>query len=52
VLAEFYLGQLLEKEGRTTEAVTSYREFLSHRENSTARLPQIAEARAAVRRLT
>jgi len=51
ILAEFYLAKVYEREGRKTEAVTAYQEFLGHFENSTARLPQIAEARAALKRL-
>jgi tetratricopeptide (TPR) repeat protein len=51
VLAQFYLGKVYEKEGKKTEAINAYQEFLNHFENSTARLPQIAEARAALKRL-
>jgi len=51
VLAEFYLAQVYEREGKKTQAINAYQEFLSHFENSTAKLPQIAEARAAVKRL-
>jgi tetratricopeptide (TPR) repeat protein len=50
-LAQFYLGKVLEQTGKKAEAVNAYQEFLSHFENSTARLPQIAEARAALKRL-
>jgi TolB-like protein len=50
-LAQFYLGKLLEQSGKKPEAVNTYQEFLAHFENSTARLPQIAEARAALKRL-
>jgi hypothetical protein len=50
-LAQFYLGRVLEQTGRKAEAISSYKEFLSHFENSTAKLPQIAEARAALKRL-
>ncbi|MFY9532200.1 MAG: protein kinase [Candidatus Acidiferrales bacterium] len=50
-LAQFYLAKLLEQEGKKSEAINSYQEFLSHFENSSARLPQIAEARAALKRL-
>jgi tetratricopeptide (TPR) repeat protein len=50
-LAQFYLGRVLEQTGKKTEAVNAYQEFLSHFENSTAKLPQIAEARAALKRL-
>jgi tetratricopeptide (TPR) repeat protein/tRNA A-37 threonylcarbamoyl transferase component Bud32 len=50
-LAQFYLGRVLEQTGRKADAISSYKEFLSHFENSTAKLPQIAEARAALKRL-
>jgi tetratricopeptide (TPR) repeat protein len=50
-LAQFYLGRVLEQTGRKADAISAYKEFLSHFENSTAKLPQIAEARAALKRL-
>jgi predicted negative regulator of RcsB-dependent stress response len=50
-LAQFYLGKALEQTGKKAEAVNAYQEFLGHFENSTAKLPQIAEARAALKRL-
>jgi DNA-binding winged helix-turn-helix (wHTH) protein/tetratricopeptide (TPR) repeat protein len=50
-LADFYLGKALEHEGKKTEAVKSYRAFLSHFEHSSAALPQINEARNAVLRM-
>jgi tetratricopeptide (TPR) repeat protein/tRNA A-37 threonylcarbamoyl transferase component Bud32 len=50
-LAQFYLARVLEQTGRKAEAISAYKEFLSHFENSTAKLPQIAEARAALKRL-
>ncbi|MBI1940244.1 MAG: hypothetical protein HYS33_01910 [Acidobacteria bacterium] len=50
-LAKFYLGEILEREGQKAEAINHYQEFLGHFENSTAKLPQIAEARAALKRL-
>ena len=50
-LADFYLGKVLEKNGKKAEAINAYREFLSHFEKSSARLPQITEARAALKRL-
>jgi tetratricopeptide (TPR) repeat protein len=50
-LAQFYLGKVLEQTGKRTEALSAYQNFLGHFENSTAKLPQIAEARAAVKRL-
>jgi serine/threonine protein kinase/tetratricopeptide (TPR) repeat protein/TolB-like protein len=51
MLAQFYLGKLLEQNGKKAEAINAYQEFLGHFENSTAKLPQIAEARAALKRL-
>jgi tetratricopeptide (TPR) repeat protein/tRNA A-37 threonylcarbamoyl transferase component Bud32 len=50
-LAQFYLGRVLEQTGKKGEAINAYQEFLSHFENSTAKLPQIAEGRAALKRL-
>jgi len=50
-LSEFYLGKVLEQTGRKDEAIKEYLQFLSHFENSPARLPQIAECRAALKRL-
>jgi len=50
-LAQFYLARVMEQTGKKAEAINAYQEFLSHFENSTAKLPQIAEARAALKRL-
>ena len=50
-LADFYLGRDLEETGKKADAINAYKEFLSHFENSTAKLPQIPEARAALKRL-
>jgi len=50
-LVHFYLGQLLEATGKRDPAINEYREFLSHLENSHARLPEIEEARSALKRL-
>jgi tetratricopeptide (TPR) repeat protein len=50
-LVHFYLGRVLEQTGRKAEAINAYKEFLGHSENSSAKLPQIAEARAALKRL-
>jgi tetratricopeptide (TPR) repeat protein len=50
-LANFYLGKVLEQSGKKAEAISAYKECLSHFENSNAKLPQIAEARAALKRL-
>jgi tetratricopeptide (TPR) repeat protein len=51
ILAQFYLGRVLEQTGRKADAISAYKEFLSHFENSSAKLPQIPEARAALKRL-
>jgi tetratricopeptide (TPR) repeat protein len=50
-LAQFYLAKILEQQGKKAEAISAYQEFLSHFENSSARLPQIPEARDALKRL-
>jgi DNA-binding winged helix-turn-helix (wHTH) protein/TolB-like protein/Tfp pilus assembly protein PilF len=50
-LADFYLGKVLEGEGKKADAMKSYRAFLSHFDHSKAALPQINEARTAVQRL-
>jgi len=50
-LTQFYLGKVLEQTGKKAEASKAYQEFLGRFEHSTAKLPQIAEARAAVKRL-
>jgi tetratricopeptide (TPR) repeat protein len=51
LLARVHLAQVREKTGRRTEAAEWYRFFLSSFEHSAAKLPQIAEARAALKRL-
>jgi DNA-binding winged helix-turn-helix (wHTH) protein/TolB-like protein/Flp pilus assembly protein TadD len=50
-LSQFYLGKVFEKEGKKTDAITSYETFLSHFDHSTAHLPQIKEARSAIQRM-
>jgi serine/threonine protein kinase/Flp pilus assembly protein TadD len=51
LLCHFYLGQVYEATGKREQAVSEYREFLSPFEGSARRLPQISEARAALKRL-
>ncbi len=51
LLCHFYLGQIYETTGKRDQAVNEYQEFLSHFENSRTRLPQVGEARAALKRL-
>jgi tetratricopeptide (TPR) repeat protein/predicted Ser/Thr protein kinase len=50
-LCHFYLGQLYEATGKREQAVNEYQEFASHFEGSKTRLPQVTEARAALKRL-
>jgi tetratricopeptide (TPR) repeat protein len=50
-LADFYLGKALEGQGKTADAMKSYRVFLSHFDHSKAALPQINEARSAIQQL-
>jgi eukaryotic-like serine/threonine-protein kinase len=51
ILARFYLGQVYEATGKRDQAVNEYQEFLSHFEGSKAKLPQISEAKSALKRL-
>ncbi len=50
-LCRFYLAQVYEAGGKREQAVNEYQEFLSHFESSRTRLPQVAEARAALKKL-
>jgi serine/threonine protein kinase/tetratricopeptide (TPR) repeat protein/TolB-like protein len=50
-LSQFYTAQMLEQDGKKADAVNAYQDFLSHFEGSDAKLPQIAQARAALQRL-
>ena len=51
LLSHYYLGQLSERAGKRDQAINEYQEFLSHFESSHSRLPQIGEARTALKRL-
>jgi len=51
VLTQFYLGKVLERTGGRAEALKAYQDFLGHFGHSTAKLPQIAAAWAAAKRL-
>ena len=51
ILSHYYLGQMYERAGKRDQAVNEYQEFLSRFENSHTRLPQVAEARTALKRL-
>ncbi len=50
-LSHFYLGQVYEGTGRRDQAVSEYRLFLDSLAHSRPPLPQIEEARAALKRL-
>jgi eukaryotic-like serine/threonine-protein kinase len=51
ILSHYYLGQLYEHTGKRDQASNEYQEFLSHFTTSQSRLPQVAEARSALKRL-
>jgi Tfp pilus assembly protein PilF len=51
LMCHYHLGQVHEATGKRDEASKEYHEFLSVFEGSAARLPQVAEARAALKRL-
>jgi tetratricopeptide (TPR) repeat protein len=51
ILSHYYLGQLYERSGKRDQAINEYQEFLSHFGRSYLRLPQVSEARTAVKRL-
>ncbi|HEV3206231.1 MAG TPA: hypothetical protein VGZ28_04710, partial [Terriglobales bacterium] len=51
LLAHYYLGQLYEATGKSQQAIDEYQSFLSHFERSHTRLPQVAEAGTALKRL-
>ena len=51
LLCHFYLGQLHEATGKGPQAIDEYQSFLSHFEGSRTKMPQVAEARAALKRL-
>jgi serine/threonine protein kinase/tetratricopeptide (TPR) repeat protein len=51
ILSHYYLGQLYERTGKHDQAINEYQEFLSHFASSQARLPQVGEARGALKRL-
>jgi eukaryotic-like serine/threonine-protein kinase len=51
ILSHYYLGQLYERTSKHDQAINEYQEFLSHFANSQARLAQIGDARAALKRL-
>ena len=51
-LCHFYLGQVYEATNRPGNALAQYTVFLSHYKGSRSRLPQIAQARSALIRLS
>jgi eukaryotic-like serine/threonine-protein kinase len=51
ILSHYYLGQLYEKTNKHDQASNEYQEFLSHFQNSQSRLPEVGEARVALKRL-
>ena len=51
MLCHFHLGQVYEATGKREQALSEYREFLSRFEGSQTRLPAVAEARTALKRL-
>jgi len=51
ILTHFYLGQMYERAGKRDQAVNEFQEFLSRFENSHTKLPQVAEARATLKKL-
>jgi serine/threonine protein kinase/tetratricopeptide (TPR) repeat protein len=51
ILAHYYLAQTYEQTGKRDQAINEYQDFLSHFENSRVHLPQVDDARAALKRL-
>ena len=51
VLSHYYLGQLYEKTGKHDQAINEYQEFLSHFAGPQPHLPQLTDAREALKRL-
>jgi eukaryotic-like serine/threonine-protein kinase len=51
ILSHYYLGQLYERTSKRDQAINEYQEFLSHFASSQSRLPQIGDARTALKRL-
>jgi eukaryotic-like serine/threonine-protein kinase len=51
ILSHYYLGQIYEKTGKRDQAINEYQEFLSHFPNSPARMPEVGDARNALKRL-
>jgi len=51
ILSHYYLGQVYERTSKRDQAVNEYQNFLSYFATSHTRLPQIGEARKALKRL-
>jgi eukaryotic-like serine/threonine-protein kinase len=51
ILSHYYLGQLYEQTSKRDQSINEYQEFLSHFGSSQSRLPQVGEARTALKRL-
>ena len=51
VLMHFQVAQIDERNGKRDAAINEYQEFLSHFETSHTKLPQVAQARAALKKL-
>jgi len=51
ILSHYYLAQMYERDGKRDQALNEYQEFLSRFENSRTKLPQVAEARASLKKL-
>jgi tetratricopeptide (TPR) repeat protein len=51
ILSHYYLGGLYERSGKRDQAVNEYQEFISYFPASQSRLPQVGDARTALKRL-
>jgi serine/threonine protein kinase/TolB-like protein len=51
ILSHYYLGQLYERTSKRDQAINEYQEFLSRFASPQTRLSQVADARAALKRL-
>jgi len=51
LLCHYYLGQLYEATGKSQQAIDEYQSFLSHFEGSRTKMPQVADAQGALKRL-
>jgi hypothetical protein len=51
LLCHYYLGQTYEATDKSPQAIEEYQSFLSHFERSRTKMPQVAEARIALKRL-